>query len=234
MENKIKHIFFDLDNTLWDTDKNSKITLQSMFENMQIREKYKINFSDFYKKYYARNEKLWSLYRQEKVTKSDILNHRFTDTFYELGVKDQQICSYFNDHFINKVVENNNLVEYAEDILKYLNQKGYQLHIISNGFIDATENKIQKTPIKNYISTTTSGEEINKRKPAKEVFELGLHKAKAKAEESSFIGDDWEGDIIGGKNMGMFPVFFDYKKEKKYTSREFPVIQELKELKEIF
>lgn len=234
MKNKIKHIFFDLDNTLWDTDKNSKLTLQKMFDDMQVREKYKIDFSDFYTKYYYRNEHLWALYRQEKVTKNDILGHRFTDTFLELGIDDKHICDYFNEYFISKVVENNNLVDYAEETLKYLKQKGYDLHIVSNGFIEPTERKVKDTPIKNYISTLTSGEEINKRKPAKEVFELSLKKAQAKAEESSFVGDDWEGDIIGGKNVGMFPVFFDYKQEGKYTQKEIPVIKELRELKEMF
>ena len=234
MRKKIKHIFFDLDNTLWDTDKNSKATLQKMFCEMKVTEKHGLDFLNFYSNYYVRNEKLWDLYRQNRVTKQDIVTQRFRNSFQELGVEDEEIILYFEKHFLKKVVENNDLVNNAENTLKYLKSKKYHLHIISNGFIEPTERKVRDTPIHQYVSTVTSGEEINMRKPAREVFELGLGKAGAVPEESSFIGDDWFSDALGSERIGMFPVFFDYKKEKKYKQNGFPIVEDLLELKNIF
>lgn len=234
MKNNIKHIFFDLDNTLWDTDKNSKLTLKNIYENLKIEERYQLQFSDFYISYYNRNENLWSLYRQDKVSKADILEKRFKDTFLEFHINDPEIWDYFNANFLTQIMENNNLIEYAEEILKYLKTKGYQLHVISNGFILQTEQKVQETCIKDYITTLTSGEEINKRKPAKEVFELGLKKAHALVNESAFIGDDWEADVLGSQKIGMHPVYFNYKKKEHHKSAEIPIIENLLELKNIF
>lgn len=234
MKNNIKHIFFDLDNTLWDTDKNSKLTLKNIYENLKIEEKYQLQFSDFYISYYNRNENLWSLYRQDKVSKADILEKRFRDTFLQFHINDPAIWDYFNANFLTQIMENNNLIEYAEEILKYLKTKGYQLHVVSNGFIIQTEQKVQETCIKDYITTLTSGEEINKRKPAKEVFELGLKKAHALVNESAFIGDDWEADVLGSQRIGMYPVYFNYKKEDHYKNAEIPIIKNLLELKNIF
>ncbi|QYN50045.1 MULTISPECIES: HAD family hydrolase [Apibacter] len=234
MKNNIKHIFFDLDNTLWDTDKNSKLTLKNIYENLKIEEKYQLQFSDFYISYYNRNENLWSLYRQDKVSKADILEKRFRDTFLEFHINDPAIWDYFNANFLTQIMENNNLIEYAEEILKYLKTKGYQLHVVSNGFILQTEQKVQETCIKDYITTLTSGEEINKRKPAKEVFELGLKKAHALVNESAFIGDDWEADVLGSQRIGMYPIYFNYKKEDHYKNAEIPIIKNLLELKNIF
>lgn len=234
MKNNIKHIFFDLDNTLWDTDKNSKLTLKNIYENLKIEEKYQLQFSDFYISYYNRNENLWSLYRQDKVSKADILEKRFRDTFLEFHINDPAIWDYFNANFLTQIMENNNLIEYAEEILKYLKTEGYQLHVVSNGFIIQTEQKVQETCIKDYITTLTSGEEINKRKPAKEVFELGLKKAHALVNESAFIGDDWEADVLGSQRIGMYPVYFNYKKEDHYKNAEIPIIKNLLELKNIF
>ncbi len=234
MQKKVKHIFFDLDNTLWDTDRNSKLTLQQMYKEMEVEEKYQLNFSDFFIDYYERNESLWALYRQEKVTKQDILDQRFKKTFQKFGVEDKSIYNYFDDHFLDRVVENNHLIDNAIETLDYLSVKGYKLHVVSNGFIQPTERKVNDTPIKDYVLTVTSGEEINKRKPAKEVFELGMKKANANPEESSFIGDDWEADALGSERVGMFPVFFNYKKEEKYKQNGFPIINDLLELKNIF
>ena len=234
MQKKIKHIFFDLDNSLWDTDRNSKLTLQQMYKETEVEEKHKVGFSDFFNDYYHRNEELWILYRQNKVNKQDILDQRFRKTFERFGITDSSIYSYFDDHFLEKVVQNNNLVDNTVETLEYLKGKGYELHVVSNGFIQQTQRKVNGTQIKEYVTTVTSGEEINKRKPAKEVFELGLQKANAKAEESSFIGDDWEADAIGSEKAGMFPIFFDYKKEEKYKQNGFPIIKDLLELKSIF
>ncbi|MDR2122405.1 MAG: HAD hydrolase-like protein [Flavobacteriaceae bacterium] len=234
MQKKIKHIFFDLDNTLWDTDRNSKITLQQMYKDVDVEEKYQLSFLDFFTSYYKRNENLWALYRQEKVTKQNILDQRFKKTFQELGVEDEEIWGYFDDNFLDKVVQNNHLIDNAEETLDYLKTKGYELHVVSNGFIQQTNRKVNDTSIKNYVTTITSGEEINKRKPAREVFELGMKKAQALPEESSFIGDDWEADVLGSKKTGMFPVFFNYKKDEKYKQNGFPIIRDLLELKNIF
>ncbi|MDR1877817.1 MAG: HAD-IA family hydrolase [Flavobacteriaceae bacterium] len=234
MQEKIKHIFFDLDNTLWDTDRNSKLTLRQMYSDTEVERKYRLTFSDFFINYYDRNEKLWALYSQEKITKQDILDQRFKKTFQELGVKDEEIWNYFDEHFLDKVVQNNNLIDNTEETLEYLKTKGYELHVVSNGFIRQTHRKVNDTPIKNYISTITSGEEINKRKPAKEVFELSLKKADASPEESSFVGDDWEADVLGSKRIGMSPVFFNYKKDDKYKQNGVPIIRDLLELKNIF
>ena len=234
MERKIKHIFFDLDNTLWDTDKNSKLTLKSIYENLKIKENHKLEFSDFFSSYYIRNENLWALYRQNKVSKQDILEKRFKDTFLEFHINDENLWKNFDDYFLTKIMENNNLIENAEEILEYLVTKGYILHIVSNGFIEQTNQKIQDTIIKDYITTVTSGEEINKRKPAKEVFELGIKKANASVNESAFIGDDWEADVMGALKTGMFPIYFNYKKENYNKTTEFPIIKDLLELKNIF
>ncbi|TWP30614.1 noncanonical pyrimidine nucleotidase, YjjG family [Apibacter muscae] len=230
MLKEIKHLFFDLDNTLWDTDRNSKLTLQKMYHEKNIEEKYSLNFSDFYRNYYHRNENLWALYRENKITKQNILDRRFTLTFKEYGIEDRDIQDYFNENFLKKMTENNYLIDGAEETLKYLKEKNYSLHIVSNGFKEQTYRKVNDTAIKNFVSTITSGEEINKRKPAPEVFHLGLSKANAKAEESVFIGDDWESDIIGSSKIGMQAIYFDYNHKNENLNKGFQVIQKLNEL----
>lgn len=229
----IKHIFFDLDNTLWDYDKNSILTLKKLFRLMEIEEKFNLDFEKFHENYYERNQELWELYRQDKIKKEDILNRRFKESFEELGVKDQKIADYFKNNYLDKIIHFNYLAENTEESLQYLKDKGYDLHVISNGFINPTQRKVEKTLIGKYISTVTSSEEVQINKPNPKIFEFGLNRANAIAEESAYVGDDWNVDIIGGKNAGLFPVYYD-KYDTFSGSSDVPVVKNLIELKEIF
>lgn len=205
----IQHIFFDLDNTLWDHRKNAYLTLKEIFAREKVQEKYQLGFEEFHKEYFTINENLWAGIRDGKIDKQYIRDHRFYDSFLFFGIDDKELSQKFENNFLDQIIENNELVEGAFDLLEYLAQKKYRLHILSNGFEEVTYRKCELSGIKNYFATITSADEINIRKPQPEIFEYALKKADAKKENSIIIGDDWIADVEGGLAFGMDAVFFD-------------------------
>lgn len=205
----IQHIFFDLDNTLWDHRKNAYLTLNEIFAREKVQEKYQLGFEEFHKEYFTINENLWAGIRDGKIDKQYIRDHRFYDSFLFFGIDDKELSQKFENNFLDQIIENNELVEGAFDLLEYLAQKKYRLHILSNGFEEVTYRKCELSGIKNYFATITSADEINIRKPQPEIFEYALKKADAKKENSIIIGDDWIADVEGGLAFGMDAVFFD-------------------------
>lgn len=205
----IQHIFFDLDNTLWDHRKNAYLTLNEIFAREKVQEKYQLGFEEFHKEYFTINENLWAAIRDGKIDKQYIRDHRFYDSFLFFGIDDKELSQKFENNFLDQIIENNELVEGAFDILEYLAQKKYRLHILSNGFEEVTYRKCELSGIKNYFATITSADEINIRKPQPEIFEYALKKADAKKENSIIIGDDWIADVEGGLAFGMDAIFFD-------------------------
>ncbi len=205
----IQHIFFDLDNTLWDHRKNAYLTLNEIFAREKVQEKYQLGFEEFHKEYFTINENLWAAIRDGKIDKQYIRDHRFYDSFLFFGIDDKELSQKFENNFLDQIIENNELVEGAFDLLEYLAQKKYRLHILSNGFEEVTYRKCELSGIKNYFATITSADEINIRKPQPEIFEYALKKADAKKENSIIIGDDWIADVEGGLAFGMDAVFFD-------------------------
>lgn len=205
----IQHIFFDLDNTLWDHRKNAYLTLNEIFAREKVQEKYQLGFEEFHKEYFTINENLWAGIRDGKIDKQYIRDHRFYDSFLFFGIDDKELSQKFENNFLDQIIENNELVEGAFDILEYLAQKKYRLHILSNGFEEVTYRKCELSGIKNYFATITSADEINIRKPQPEIFEYALKKADAKKENSIIIGDDWIADVEGGLAFGMDAIFFD-------------------------
>lgn len=212
---KIQHIFFDLDNTLWDHRKNAYLTIRTLFETQEISLQYNIDFEDFHAVYHDINEKLWEDIRDGLIGKEYLREHRFYNTFKHFGVDNKELSMYFEEHFLDKILNHNELVEGAEDILAYLKSKNYTLHIISNGFKEVTERKCILSGIAHYFHTITSADSVGVRKPNPEIFEYSLSLSNAKKEESILIGDDWIADVVGSQRFGIDVIFFDVYKENR-------------------
>jgi len=228
---KIQHIFFDLDNTLWDHRRNAYLTIKQLFEKEEIALKYGIDFEEFHSVYHEINEKLWEDIRDGIIDKEYLRKHRFYDTFRSFNVDDEQLSMYFEEHFLDKILNYNELVEGAAYILDYLKAKKYTLHIISNGFKEVTERKCILSGIAPYFQTITSADTVGVRKPRPEIFEYSLKLAGASKEESILIGDDWIADVVGAQNFGMDVIFFDVLNENK-QEKDLKVIKHLLQIKE--
>lgn len=228
---KIQHIFFDLDNTLWDHRRNAYLTIKQLFEKEEITLKYGIDFEEFHSVYHEINEKLWEDIRDGIIDKEYLRKHRFYDTFRHFNVHDEQLSMYFEEHFLDKILNHNELVEGATYILDYLKAKNYTLHIISNGFKEVTERKCILSGIDQYFQTITSADTVGVRKPRPEIFEYSLKLAEASKAESILIGDDWIADVVGAQNFGIDVIFFNVLKENR-QEEGLKVIQHLLQIKE--
>ena len=204
---EINNLFFDLDHTLWDFDKNSGLTFKKIFELNNIN----IELGTFLKVYEPINLKYWKLYREERVSKPDLRYGRLKEAFDTLGVsvKDDMI-NHLSEAYIDYLTTFNHLFEGAIEILEYLQYK-YHLHIITNGFEEAQERKMQNSKIRSYFKTVTNSEMVGVKKPNPKIFNYALNSAEANPYESIMIGDSLEADIAGAQKVGMRTIHFDYK-----------------------
>lgn len=205
MLSHIKHVFFDLDHTLWDFERNSGLTFQKIFEINDIS----LNLKEFLKVYEPINFKYWKLYREEKVTKPELRYKRLKEAFdcIEFKVSDQMI-NRLSVAYIDYLTSFSHLFDGAVDILNYLETK-YQLHIITNGFEEAQERKMKNANIWQYFQTITNSEMAGVKKPNPKIFNFALDFAKAIPEESIMIGDSLEADIEGASLVGMDGILFN-------------------------
>ena len=217
MNNKIvTDVFFDLDHTLWDFDKNSMLAFKRVFKKHAID----VAIDDFIEVYEPINFNYWKLFREDKVSKIDLRRGRLSETFavFKLNFTLQKIDE-LADSYIKELPGDNHLFDGAELILDYLAEK-YTLHIITNGFNDVQHLKLKNSGISKYFSTVTTSEEIGVKKPNPLIFTSALKKANANASSSIMIGDTFEADILGAENVGMETMYYNYRKEsipQKYT-----------------
>ena len=221
----VKDIFFDLDHTLWDFDKNSMLAFKRVFKKFKIT----IEFDAFLKIYEPINVEYWKKYREDKVSKENLRRGRLIDSFnfFDLIYTTEKIDE-IADAYIQELPFDNHLFEGAVEILDYLILK-YKLHIITNGFEEVQHKKLKNSGIDHYFSTVTTSEEVGVKKPNPKVFLTALNKANSLANQSFMIGDSLEADILGANNIGMQTIFYNYRNES--ISKKIKSIDSLLEIK---
>lgn len=219
---EIKHVFFDLDHTLWDFEKNSALSFQSIFQ------KHKLPFSvdEFLEKYIPINLKYWKMYRLDEITKEELRYQRLKEAFNSVKfAAADELINEIADLYILKLGEQKHLFVGSLDLLNYLKPK-YKLHIITNGFQEVQSKKMYNSGISNYFLTTTTSEDVMLKKPHPKVFLHALQKAEATAEESVMIGDNLEADIYGALDVGMDAIYFG--NNTTFTGKRVEQLLELK------
>lgn len=208
MKPHITDVFFDLDHTLWDFDKNSTLAFQEVFLNNSIN----INLEEFLKIYIPKNLEYWKLYQKDRITKENLRYLRLKDTFNVLGYQldDKVINKLSNDYLLN-LPKNNYLVKDTIEILEYLKPK-YKLHIITNGFEEVQKAKLVNSQIDHFFTHIVNSDMAGVKKPNPLIFEMALNKAKAAPANAIMIGDSYEADIIGAGNVGMNAIHFEVHK----------------------
>ena len=221
----IKHIFFDLDHTLWDFDKNSALTFEKIFDIHQLD----VNAKDFLAVYEPINLNYWKLYREEKIDKKNLRYKRLKDSFDAINYDvTDDIINQLSEDYITYLTTFNHLFDGTVSILEHL-QEDYHLHIITNGFEEAQQKKMDNANISKYFKTITNSERAGVKKPNPIIFNHALSLAKAKPEESLMIGDNYEADILGALDVGLDVILYNYHDYK--VEQCIKQVKQLKDLK---
>jgi len=233
---KYTHLFFDLDNTLWDFKANSRLAMHSTFQLMQLEEK-GVDFEGFFDLYSKNNSDLWGAYRKKEIRKKDLTTQRFKLTLDKLEINGIDPAE-MNALYLSEMPKQSKLVDGAIDLLDYLKNKNYQLFIITNGFSEVQYNKLKSSKLLPYFKKIFISEEIKAPKPAREIFEHAIKSANARKSTSLMIGDDLEVDVLGALCAGIDAVYVHHSnipdvemKHHKKLNKRYLAIAELQELK---
>jgi len=228
---KYKHIFFDLDRTLWDFDAAAEVAFERIYEKYNLKSLGIPSAHEFHTVYHPLNEELWVLYRADKITKDELNRTRFMKPLEHYGIHDVELADHLSEDYVYWSPRIVKLVPGTMELLNYLKPK-YHLHLITNGFQEVQHTKLHGSGLEPFFETLTVSEEVGVKKPNPEIFHYALRKAGAIAEESLMIGDEMAVDIDGARAAGMDTVLLNSKREMIEGDRTFEV-NDLREIMEI-
>jgi len=230
---KYRHLFFDLDHTLWDFEANARVTLLELYNSLQLADKGIDDFDLFHKNYLAHNEKLWERYRNGYIKQEELRVKRMWLALLDFKIADDTLAKDMSVQFLDMLPTRTILFPYAIEILQYLTDKNYQLHLITNGFEKTQHSKLKYSGLDKFFKEIITSEGSSSLKPNKEIFDYAFQKTGAMPEESIMLGDSIEVDIIGAMKAGIDQVFINHLNIPIDIKPTY-VVNSLKELENIF
>jgi putative hydrolase of the HAD superfamily len=202
-----KHIFFDLDRTLWDFEQNMRKTLCDIYDKHNLNE-FISNHDIFIDTFARHNDRLWAQYQNGQMKKEILRYKRFEVTLNDFGIKNRVLAEVIGQEYIDESPKKTILVPHTIEVLDYLQNK-YKLHIITNGFNEVQFTKLKLCGLEKYFDKVVTSEISGYHKPRPEAFGYPLSSANAKKSESIMIGDDLTMDIKGARDFGMDQIYYN-------------------------
>jgi putative hydrolase of the HAD superfamily len=228
-----KDLFFDLDHTIWDFELNSKETLWDLHQKYALEAKGINDFDVFYSNYSVHNHRLWDRYTKGFIKQEELRWKRIYLSLLDYKIADEALSKEMSIDYLDILPNKKNLFPYTIEILDYLKNKDYKMHLITNGFESVQFKKIKNSNLADYFIEVITSEASNSLKPNKEIFDYALKASNAKLESSIMIGDNEAADIQGAINAGMDSIFVNHLQIQP-TVPATHTITHLKELEDIF
>ncbi len=222
----LKHIFFDLDDTIWDFEKNSERILSELFEEKDLKNKLQNDFYTYFTAYKKKNGELWQLYNSKKITKDELRKRRFHETFLQFGYDDFDLSWFISESYLQRSPYGKELKKGAIELLETL-QKNYKLHLITNGFKEIQHIKLKQCDLGKYFDLIIISEEIGHNKPNIEIFRAAETQGKTTQKECLMIGDNFDTDIQGAKNAGWQTIWYNPQKSKRGATTQVHCLTEI-------
>jgi YjjG family noncanonical pyrimidine nucleotidase len=226
-----KHILFDLDHTLWDFERNSAETIQQLYKSCRLGESGLFSVNEFLKKFREVNRRLWNLYDLNKINKEYLREERFRLVLGELGIINHQLADQMSTDYLSICPAKEHVIPHAYEVLGYLKER-YQLHIITNGFVDVQDKKLHHSKLRHYFKNIITSEGAGHKKPDRGIFDYALGLIGTVGNDCIMVGDNIETDIRGAINYNLDIIFFnpDGMPHEEKVTHEISSLMELKEI----
>ncbi|MCM0060013.1 MAG: YjjG family noncanonical pyrimidine nucleotidase [Algoriphagus sp.] len=223
-----QHLFFDLDHTLWDYDRNVRESLSELYQIYALQDLGIPNFERFFSSFHTVNHQLWDDYNLGKIDKKGLRSQRFPRIFTHAGGIAAAIPAPFEEDFMHRTSSKPHLFPYSKEILDYLKKK-YRVHLITNGFNESQAKKMRSSGLNGYFELIVTSETTGLKKPDPRIFYYALDQLQAAASDCLMIGDNPNSDILGAQRAEIDQVYFN--PEGKKTT--IPATYEIRHLQEL-
>lgn len=200
----IKNVLLDLDDTIFDFHKAEAIAVSKTLQDMEIEPT-----PEVIQRYSEINLSQWKRLELGEIDREEVKVGRYRKLFEELGVNASATAAAKT--YEGYLSIGHYFLPGAEDLLKTLS-KSYRLYLVSNGTATVQKGRIGSSDIEQYFERIFISEIVGCNKPDVHFFEACFKEIPDfEKSETIIIGDSLSSDIQGGKNAGIYTLWFNPK-----------------------
>lgn len=203
-----QHLFFDLDHTLWDYDRNVTESLSELYQIYTLQDRGIPTFDQFFAAFHHVNFQLWDWYNVGQIDKENLRKERFPRIFTQAGAKAEAIPAGLEEDFMDRTSSKPHVFPYSKEILTYLKSK-YRVHVITNGFNESQAKKMKSSGLDGFFEMVVTSETTGFKKPDPRIFHYAIGELNTHADHCLMIGDNPKSDILGAQRAEIDQVFFN-------------------------
>jgi len=228
MKNKTyDQIFFDLDHTLWDFETNSEETLRDLYTELDLEAKSQASFEKFHETYVHYNSLFWDRFRKGHISREELRWKRMWRTLVDFRITDEEMSKQMSERYLDILPTKTHLFPHCIELLEYLREKQYPMHLITNGFEKTQHQKITNCGIASYFIEVITSEQAGIMKPHAAIYEYAMQKTGTTADKSIMVGDTLEVDILGALNVGMDAAYVHAQLPEESSVKPTYVLEDL-------
>ncbi len=202
----IKYVLFDLDNTLWDSNKISQMAVNEIFYNNDLDKV--IDFQSYIEISDQVNHDLHQLLFRGKINYRQLEIKRWQDILEKIGAPASLDPEEVKIQFLNSRSSQTILIPDAIELLDYLFEK-YPMSLLINGRKGWAQQKLENGGLTHYFQNIISGADLDLSKPNQKLFQMAIELINCDPTEVVMIGDDIDGDIHGADSFGLKTIFYN-------------------------
>lgn len=214
----IQAVFFDLDDTLHDSQHSFEQTVKKLFPKVASQ----LTMNALYIKFREASDLLWKDYVEGNMPLSDLRTKRIIMAMKSLDMTiDAELANLFQKQY---EYYQNHLKLFPEvlDLLKVLKQKGILVGMITNGPVEHQHKKISSLQLTDHIPRHLIyvSDGVGVAKPNPDIFHYVKNRVNLMPEELLYVGDSWENDIVGSSKAGWKSLWFNHRNREPETNHE--------------
>lgn len=210
----ISVVFFDLDHTLWDFERNSAEALSQTLHLLGLVGRNGLTEQEFIARYHVINDRMWDEYRRGLIAKSELRTRRFDRALALFSIREDGLAERFARTYLDLCPRKQHLLPGARQTLEQVSAR-YPVWLLTNGFSEVQTIKVDNPDIKPYIRGMVTSEQAEAKKPSPEIFLYAARQAGVPPSRCAMIGDDLQNDVLAAVQAGFCRgVWFSPKREE--------------------
>lgn len=206
--NPRRHIFFDLDHTLWDFERNALECISELIDEYKHHFDNECDPDSFFNIYSKINRELWDAYERKEIEMEAVRKGRWERAFSAVNIGPGKWMQEFGNAYVERCPTKPHLMDGTHELLSALSVE-FDLGIISNGLSSNQFTKLNNAGIDRFFKDVVTVDMVGHPKPDKRMFDFALQRCNAEARHSMYIGDTYESDVRGSLQAGLSAIYFN-------------------------